>query len=175
MRRAILLCLTTASAFASVGCLAPPERGLPLYAAGATAVPAGQVATLDVQVPFPSTPGMIRTFIQSVDGRDVATLPSPFELLPGCHVVETAPHWASTKARYIYFPGLAGTQIFPIRMRAGHAYTVVEKWSAPLGPLMTISVHAFERDPVGGQTAEISAAANDADVQACRAWTPPTS
>jgi hypothetical protein len=59
----------------------------------------------------------VRTFIQSVDGRDVATLASPFELLPGCHVGETAPHWAGTKARFIYFPDLAGAHIFPIRMR----------------------------------------------------------
>jgi hypothetical protein len=171
MRWAILLSLASTA----VGCLAPPERGLPLYSAGSAAVPSGQVATLDVQVPFPSTPGAVRTFIQSVDGRDVATLASPFELLPGCHVVETAPHWASTRARFIYSSGPTGTQIFPIRMRAGHAYTVVEKWSSPLGPLVTISVYAVERDLVGGQTAEISAAANDADVQACRAWTPPTS
>jgi hypothetical protein len=103
-RRAILLSLATAA----VGCLAPPERGLPLYAAGAAAVPSGQVATLDVQVPFPSAPGAVRTFIQSVDGRDVATLASPFELLPGCHVVETAPHWAGIKARLIYFPTSPG-------------------------------------------------------------------
>lgn len=170
MRRAILISL----ALSAAGCLAPPERGLPLYAAGRAALPPGQVATLDVQVPYPSSPGMVRTFIQTVDGRDVASLASPFELLPGCHVVETAPHWSGTKARLIYFPSLTGTHVFPIRMRAGRAYTVVEKWSEPLGPLMTISVHAIERDPAGGQTAEIAEAANDADVQACRTWTPPT-
>jgi len=171
MRRAILVSL----AIIAGGCLAAPERGIPLYSGGPAALPAGQVATLDVQVPYPSASGQVRTFIESVDGHDVVPLASFFELLPGCHVVETATHWLGPRARFIYSPGIAGTHTFPIRMRAGRAYTVVEKWSGPLGPLMTVSVHAFERDPAGGQTEEISAAANAADVQACRAWTPPMS
>jgi hypothetical protein len=123
----------------------------------------------------PSTVGATRTFIEAIDGRNVASLSSPFELLPGCHVVETAPHWVSNRRRYVYMPGDgSGIHAFPIRMAAGHAYAVVERWSMPSGALATLTVHAVERDGTGAEIQEFPAAAtSDAAVQSCRASTPP--
>jgi hypothetical protein len=170
MRRALVGLVMVAS-----GCLAAPERGTPLYTAGAAAVPVSGVARLDVRVIAPSNPGTTRTFIEAVDGRDVMSLPGPFELLPGCHVILTALHVASTKIKFVYQASDTATHVFPIRMRAGHDYTVVETWTSSVGPIWTLSVHAQERDVASGQTQRIEASTNAADLQACRAWTPPTS
>ena len=172
MRWAILISLAVAAG----GCLTAPERGTPLYAAGTAALPPSQVATLEVWVQNPSVRGATRTFIEAVDGREVVTLASPFELLPGCHVVETAFRQTTTsKGTTVALRGDTGPHIFPFRMRAGHAYTVVEKWSEPFGPFATVSVRAFERASVGGAAEEVEPSAGEADVQACRGWTPPTS
>jgi hypothetical protein len=173
MRRALLLVLVGVGGLGAAGCLAAPERGTPLYSPGAAPLPAGQVATLEVQVANPSTRAGTRTFIEAIDGRNVATLASPFELLPGCHIVETAPHTMNTGGRWVYLPTSSATHVFPIRMEAGHAYRVVETWSMPYGPQATLSVRAVERDWTGAETQELPAATSDADVQACRAWTPP--
>jgi hypothetical protein len=158
---------------AAAGCLAAPERGTPLYSAGAAQLPVSQVATLEVQVPLPSGRNS-RTFIDAVDGRDVMSLPAPFELLPGCHVIQAALHYGGTQVKYV-FPQDTTTHVFPLRMRAGHDYTVVESWSSPVGPISTLSFYALERDLANGQTQRIDPSTGDADVQACRAWTPPTS
>jgi hypothetical protein len=38
-----------------------------------------------------ATGGGSTAFIKKVDDRDVSTIDTAFELLPGCHLVETAP------------------------------------------------------------------------------------
>jgi hypothetical protein len=173
MRRALLLVLVGVGGLGAGGCLTAPERGTPLYSPGAAPPTVGEVATLEVQVMFPSTRGATRTFIDTIDGRSVASLNSPFELLPGCHVVGTAARASSTGSRYVTMPSSTATHTFVIPMVAGHDYTVVETWSMPYGPQSTLSVRAVERDATGAETQEFPAAITDADVQACRAWTPP--
>ena len=158
------------------GCLAGPPggRGSPLYAVGPTRPAPADVATLDYRRPSGSAPVVgSPSYIRSVDGRDVSTMTAPFELMPGCHLVETAGRdvIASKVGGY---GGDLGPHVFPFRMRAGHEYTVVEE-IAPVGGFATVSVHAIDRDPAGRHTEEIPASTGDADVQACRAWTPPSS
>ena len=169
MRRSILAGL--AAAVLGTGCLAGPAggRGSPLYPVGPAKPSPGEVATLDYRRPSGSAPGVgSPSFIRSVDGRDVSTLTAPFELLPGCHVVETAGR-PVTAGKLAAYTGDLGPHLFALRMRAAHEYTVVEE-AEPVGGFASISVHAIERDPAGKQTQQIPASTGDSDVQACRAW-----
>ncbi len=104
----------------------------------------------------------------------MSTFRAPFALLPGCHIVETAGRQV-TATKALSYVGDLDPRVFPFRMRADHEYTVVEEVAEPTGPIVNVSVHAIERDAAGHQTQEIAAAAGDADLQACRAWTPPAS
>jgi hypothetical protein len=161
---------------AAAGCLAGPAggRGSPLYTVGPSRPSLADLATLDYRRPSGSAPVVgSPSFIRTVDGRDVSTMTAPFELLPGCHVVETAGREV-VAGKAGGYSGDLGPHVFPFRMRAGHEYTVVEE-IAPVGSFAIVSVHAVERDPHGQQTEEIPASAGDADIQACRAWTPPPS
>jgi hypothetical protein len=153
------------------GCLAAPaaERGVPLYAAGPAPLPPGQVAILNIRVPEGTWLGTgSRPHIKSVDGRDVTAQWPPFELLPGCHVVETVGPW--TAAHGTDSNRRDGwARVFALRMRAGLTYTVLmDDLVYPY-----VSVRAVVWDPVGAQEREIPAARGDADVEACRAWTAP--
>jgi hypothetical protein len=157
------------------GCLTASERATPLYPASASPPTAAQLATLDFRRPGGSAPVVgSPSFIRTVDGRDVSTFPAPFALLPGCHVVETAGRQV-TAAKALSYVGDVDPRVFPFRMRAGHEYTVVEEYAESTGPIVNVSVHAVERDAVGRQMQQIAAASGDADLQACRAWTPPPS
>jgi hypothetical protein len=163
-------------ALAAGGCLAGPAggRGSPLYPVGPSPPSPADVATLDYRRPSGSAPVVgSPSFIRAVDGRNVSAMTAPFELLPGCHVVETAGREV-TAGKLGGFTGDLGPHVFPFRMRAGHEYTVVEE-AEPVSGFATISVHATERDAAGRQTQEIPASTGDADLQACRAWTPPPS
>jgi hypothetical protein len=157
------------------GCLAGPAggRGSPLYPVGPSRPAPADVATLDYRRPSGSAPVVgSPSFIRTVDGRDVSTMTAPFELLPGCHVVETAGREV-TAAKAGGYTGDLGPHVFPFRMRADHEYTVVEE-AEPVNGFATVSVHAIERDLAGKQqTHEIPASTGDADVRACRAWSPP--
>jgi hypothetical protein len=159
------------------GCLATPpaQRGYPLYEVAAERPPANQVASLGTILPGGSTPGGGATsFIKSIDGRDVSTLAETFELEPGCHVVETASGLVVTNDT-ITFRGQLGTRVFPFRMRAGHQYLVVVEFGPSAGSTVRVSLFAEERDASGAHTQQVAPATSPADVQACRAWTPPAS
>jgi hypothetical protein len=170
MRRAFLISLAAASA----GCLGPTgERGTPLYTAGATPVPVSGVATLDFRLPagYRSNPWLR---IKSVDGRDVSTLIAPFELLPGCHVVEAGNGLPGYGTKVSAFRYAVGPEVFTINMRPGHEYTVQEEPPDPSRTMAIHSIHAIDRDP-SGHVEEIPAAATDADLRLCRASTSPPS
>jgi hypothetical protein len=155
------------------GCLTAPavERGTPLYTAGPAPLPPSQVAILEARAPqdvmWIGTGS--RPHIKSVDGRDVTPWSAPFELLPGCHVVETAGPGVVAK-RTNYTEGAWGC-VFALRMSGGSVYTVLFDYLQP----PYVSVRAVAWDPVRRESHEVRAATGEADVQACRAWTPSSS
>jgi hypothetical protein len=162
---------------AACGCFAAPtaQRGYPLYQVGPERPPANQVASLATILPGGSTPGGgAISFIKSIDGRDVSTLEGAFELMPGCHVVETESGLVVTNET-ITFRGELGTRIFPFRMLPGHQYLVVVEFAPSMGSTVRVSVYAEERDASGARTQQVPPATSPAEVQACRAWTPPPS
>jgi hypothetical protein len=84
------------------GCLAPPsaQRGHALYPAATPRLPLDQVARLSVVVQLGAPQIGATAVIKSVDGREVGSAGTAFELLPGCHVVEVEhrPYYRSLRA-----------------------------------------------------------------------------
>jgi hypothetical protein len=159
------------------GCFAPPAetRGTPLYQVGPERPPANQVASLGTILPGGSSPGGgASSFIKSIDGRDVSTTDTAFELLPGCHVVETQSGLVVTNET-MTFRGQLGTRVFPFQMRAGYQYLVLVEFSPIAGGSVHVSVSGEERDARGTRMQQVAAAKSTADVTACRAWMPPPS
>ncbi len=162
-------------AFVALGCVGPGavQRGTVLYPVGNGPLPINQVARLHSVMPGGSAPGGGSTsFIQTVDGRDVSTVDTAFELLPGCHLVQTAPNLVVATGRSILHAKLR-KRLFPFRMKAGFEYEVVVQAPDSSVSLVRLSVLATERDPSGARTEDVPAATSADDVRACRAWTPP--
>lgn len=155
------------------GCLATPvaQRGTPLYPAPNGPLPAGQVARLRVVMPGGVTPGAgASSFIRTVDGREVGE-GTVFELLPGCHVVETQRYVVVSNPN-TSFQALLPTLVFPFRMTAGHEYDVVVVMTEPMGSTAQLMVSAQSRNPATGQTTDVRPATGEADLAACRDWKP---
>jgi hypothetical protein len=166
------------TALSGYGCLpsAAQLRGYPLYSLGTgPRPPRSQVAELSASLPGGASVGTgSSAFIKSVDGRDVAALDTAFELKPGCHIVQTESRLLLTNEVMIW-SGELGSRTFPLRMKAGYAYTVVVEMAEHFGGTARVSVFAVERDPSGSETQIIPAATSPSEVLGCRAWSPPSS
>jgi hypothetical protein len=143
----------------ALGCLASEPPAIALYPnAAAGRLPPGQVATLAGS-------------IARVDGRDVADLGGPFELLPGCHVVELIrqiPNNGYGLSAGVYGTGQLPVAIFALPMKAGARY-VLRRDLVPAGNGMgrRLILSAREELP-GGAATDLSPSAAWADIVACR-------
>lgn len=156
------------------GCLAAPaaERGHPLYSAGSAPLPVEKVARLRASMPGGTAPGAgASSFIRSVDGREVG-VDAVFELLPGCHLVETARSLVVSNQN-LSFTATLPALVFPFRMVAGHEYEVVVRFDEPTSMSGRLGVFGISRNPASGRSWDVPAAKSDADLEACRAWKPP--
>ena len=169
----ILLLLSGGIAGSACASSAAELRGYPLYSSGTgVRLPQGQVAKLTASLPGGASPGTgSNAFIKSVDGRDVASLDTAFELRPGCHIVQTESRLLIAND-VMSWSGELGTRTFALRMRAGYEYTVVVEMAQQFGGYARVSVFCVERAPSGSQTRIIPAATSLDAVRACRAWTP---
>jgi hypothetical protein len=166
-----------AFALLALGCTGPAtaQRGTSLYPIANTHLRPGKVARLNTLLPGGSAPGAGTTsFITSVDGRDVSTVDTAFELLPGCHFVKTATDLVVT-GQNATFTAQLEPRVFAFRMRAGFEYSVIVQVADPPASATPGSVYGMERDPNGARTQEIEATTSAGDIPACRAWTPPPS
>jgi hypothetical protein len=101
-----------------------------------------------------------------VDGRDVSTLDTAFELLPGCHVVQTASRLFVAN-EVMSWSGELGSRTFAFEMKPGYSYTVVVEFAEHMGNAASVSVYGVEQDPKGAETVKIAPLAPGADAQAC--------
>jgi hypothetical protein len=132
------------------------ERGVPLYTAAARPT-VDQVATLG-------------GYVATVDGREVRSLGSVFELLPGCHFVETPKQWGGQNPS----GGLVattGTQMFAVPMLATHNYVVVTD-TVTNGPNGSLTIRIDETDVAGLLVRSFPPYATRAEIEACRQWRP---
>jgi len=106
--------------------------------------------------------------IASVDGQDVATKGSSFDLLPGCHVVvlqhnigegSSSGAWVATFGRLVY----------AFKMRPGHAYLVGSERGESTGPMTWVRIIARERGPEG-RAVQVPLARTQSDIDDCKSW-----
>ncbi len=167
--------LAFGSAVAMAGCFAAGAdvRGYPLYSAAEGRLPSSRVAKLSASLPGGASPGVgAAAFIKTVDGREVSTLDTAFELLPGCHIVQTQSRLLVTN-EVMSWSGELGSRTFPFRMKPGHTYTVVVELAERFGGTARVSVYGIEQDSSGRTTQTIPPATQAEQVRACQAWAPP--
>lgn len=143
----------------TLGCLGSEPPAIALYPNAAVArLPPDQVSTLNGT-------------IARVDDRDVAELGGPFELLPGCHVVELTrqiPNNGYLHTTGVYFTGQLPVAIFALPMKAGARY-VVRRDLVPTGTGMQRRLVFSAREELpGGAATDLSPSAAWTDVVACR-------
>jgi len=168
-------------AVAGGGCLSPPgaSRGYPLYPNSGGRLPVDQVASLNAWLPVGASPaGGAVSFIKSVNGRVVSGLDAAFELVPGCHVVETQRRLLFSSASWTRTEEV-GSRVFVLHMKPGHGYSVVvtganavsgySRYAAPgvFGPL---AIYAEERSPTGARTARVISVDPTTAAQECPLW-----
>jgi hypothetical protein len=144
--------------------LYPPSRGH---------LPSNQVARLSASLPVGAGPGTgASSFIKAVDGRDVSTLDSLFDLLPGCHVVQTASSLLMSNGN-VTMTGQIGSRAFAFPMKAAFEYAVVLELIEGMGGGGRVSVYGVEKDATGKQTATFQAMPPVAAAQLCLGWKGP--
>jgi hypothetical protein len=137
-----------------VSCIARASR-YPLYPATEQPLPRDRIAVLG-------------GYVARVDGRDVLGLGSSFELLPGCHVVETPTRWGKGGEQGAVV-ATTGRLVFAVPMRAGHDYEIVVELGPPMGPPVgTLQIRADESDAAGRVVRSFAPVTSSADIDACR-------
>jgi hypothetical protein len=138
----------------------------PLYPNPERRLDPSKVAKLFAQSSAPTSSAIIKI----VDGRNVAAQEAgAFELLPGCHVVQTTDNLVMAND-YVTWRGNPGPRVFALRMKAGRTYVVRLDLNQGIGLTARISIRAMEQDPQGATTATFDPATTAEDIKACRAW-----
>jgi hypothetical protein len=161
----------------SLSCVHAAEQplGYPLYPNSGTRMPRDRVAELATVMPGGSSVGAgSAAFIHAVDGRDVSTLDTAFELTPGCHVVQTESRLLIANEA-ITWRGELGPRLFPFQMKPGNTYLVKVDLVQGMGASARVLVYGIEQDAAGRDVQRIEPAKNAADLRACMAATAPTS
>jgi hypothetical protein len=147
--RSVLLLL----GFAAVGCIAPSERGQPLYPVTGQRPAREDVAQID-------------GYIRLVDDQHVAE-GRRFEVLPGCHIIGTPEKWGRVESSGGIIVD-TGRRTFALVMKPGHRYHVDVNVKTMGGSTGSAQVEATEQDPKGTRTGTFAPATSTADIDQCR-------
>jgi hypothetical protein len=162
-RCAFLILAAAAAAALALGCHpAVDAPGVPLYPSGATArLPRSQIA----QIAGP---------IAKVDGQEVIGQDGPFDLLPGCHVVELDRGRLVTEGsaplRGTYWNGAFSSSTYAIRVKAGARYVIrLQIYTGGLGPSGNSRGELSVREEqASGAMADLAMAKSAEEIAACR-------
>jgi hypothetical protein len=158
--------LVTVSLITVAGCASTP-RGYPLYSESIGRLPVAHVARLNTSMPVGASPyGGAASFIRAVDGWQVSHLDRAFELLPGCHVVETEGRVIVASGNTTQSPAV-GSQAFVLHMKPGYEYVVVVEMYEGMTDPAPMLVHTVEKDPSGAPTGTVAPVDPAAAAQAC--------
>jgi len=152
----------------SVACvpLGGGAPGYPLYPNPQVRLPDGRVAHLaGICTGAECIPP-----IKLVDGQDVSSYGSAFDLLPGCHLVTLGTDIVAGTA-YVTFHGSAAPVVFAVRMKAGNRYVIQRDIVENMGRGGRLVTTAREEDAHGASTS-IEAVKDEAEIAACRDWHP---
>jgi hypothetical protein len=150
--------LMMAAALSTVACVSStgplPER---LYPPTAQPLRADQVSTLS-------------GYVQFVDGKDVSSRGTYFELLPGCHLIGTPSHWGEqSPAGNAGATAVTGEWSFVLPMRAGYLYRIDVKVGDTTSPVGSLTIKGYESDANGKDTREFERSTSPKDIEACQA------
>jgi hypothetical protein len=106
-------------------------------------------------------------YVQYVDGQDVSSHGSHFELMPGCHVVVTPRSWGKSEGTFGAVVVPTGHVAYAMDMRAGHDYLIDVRITEFSGPHGSAEIVAYERGPGGSGTAQLTPASTEAEVKTC--------
>ena len=138
----------------------------PLYPNPERRLDASKVARLVALTDAP----MSRALLKSVDGKDLPDQSGQaFELLPGCHVVQTTDNLTMAN-EYVTWRGNIGSRVFPLRMKPGHTYVVRLSLLQDMSGGARVSIRAEEQDPGGTSSATFDSAKSVDEIKACLAW-----
>ncbi len=140
----------------------------------------------------PQTLARLEGPIATVDGRDVASKGTVFELLPGCHVV-TLRHKIGEGVDDGAWSADLSTIVYAFRMRRGHRYSIdtsvrfgpgsqlapgdesqvhvnVEILGAAGSTHGQLTIAAREREPTGAVVSVLPPSRGGKDIEACKSW-----
>jgi hypothetical protein len=165
MRRTLLV---LALSLACAHTVAQPS-GYPLYANSGARLPHDRVAQLTTLMPGGSSVGGgSAAFIKAVDGKDVSTLDTSFELLPGCHIVQTARELLVAN-QAITWRGELGSRAFAFHMKPGNTYIVKVDLQEGMSGSARVLVYGIEQDAAGGEVQRLEPTKSMDELRACRA------
>lgn len=123
-----------------IGCISSShDHAYPLYPHAEQPLPREQVAHLT-------------GYVQIVDGHDVSTLGTSFDLLPGCHVVVTPSQWGHTELNAGGMWLNTGHLTYAFPMKAGYTYAIRVEMEKKGGTVLSGNVKAHEFDAAGAVT-----------------------
>ena len=91
-------------------------------------------------------------YVQVVDGRDVSTLGSSFDVLPGPHEVQTPSRWAHTELNVGGMYWITGHLTYSILMKPGYSYTIKVQMEKTGGDTYRGHIRAYESNSEGVMT-----------------------
>ena len=138
----------------------------PLYPNPERHLDVSQVAKLLAATNVP----MSGALLKSVDDKGLpAQEAEVYELLPGCHVVQTT-NQLTLASDHVTWAGNIGSMVFPLRMKPGRTYVVRFSLVEGMGGDARVSMRAEEQDSSGATTATFDPATSVEEVKTCLAW-----
>ena len=149
-------------------CMARPSEipAYPLYPNPERHLDASKVARL---VALANAP-MSGALLKSIDSKDVTDKgEQAFELLPGCHVVQTGDDLLLAND-YVTWRGKIAPRTFALKMKPGRTYIVRLSLVQGMSSSARVSIRAEEQDRTGATTATFDPAQNVDEIKACLRW-----
>ena len=149
-------------------CMARPSEipAYPLYPNPERHLDASKVAKL---VALTNAP-MSGALLKSIDSKDVTDKgEQAFELLPGCHVVQTGDDLLLAND-YVTWRGKIAPRTFALKMKPGRTYIVRLSLVQGMSSSARVSIRAEEQDRTGATTATFDPAQNVDEIKACLRW-----
>ncbi len=139
--------------------------GLALLTVGCTSEVAHPLYTSDRPLTRAEV-AQLSGYVHHVDGQDVSSIGGTYELLPGCHVVDTPTKWGQV-GQTGGVVVTTGRLSFALPMKAGQGYSISVESTDTGGPTGTARVLAKEMDANGAFVRNLPPAANQAELDAC--------
>ena len=107
--------------------------------------------------------------VATVDGVDVASHGSTFDLAPGCHVV-TLVKKIGEFGQHEPWSADVPPRVYAFKMTAGHAYAIEHRVQMGSDRNGTVTVSAIERDGQGTVVGPVSPSRGAQEIEECRQW-----